>query len=65
MVDVPTQIPNTENFISIVAGESFSLALDSSGSIWSFGYNLYGRLGVGDEEQRTRPTKIEEFLKSK
>jgi alpha-tubulin suppressor-like RCC1 family protein len=56
----PTQIPDTHSFVQISAGDQFSLALDSNGQVWSFGYATYGRLGLGERVgHQFRPTRIE------
>ena len=36
------------NFVKIVNGEDFSLALGSNGSVWTWGYNPYGQRGLGN-----------------
>ncbi len=37
-----------ENITSISAGENYSLALDSNGKVWSWGYNGHRELGLGN-----------------
>jgi alpha-tubulin suppressor-like RCC1 family protein len=59
ILPIPTQIPNTHSFVQVSAGGYFSLALDQNQSVWSFGYNDYGQLGLGDNTLRDIPTKIE------
>ncbi|MCL2333009.1 MAG: Cna B-type domain-containing protein, partial [Actinomycetia bacterium] len=34
-------------FVSLANGCMGGMALDSAGAVWSFGYNLYGELGIG------------------
>jgi hypothetical protein len=42
-----TDVPwPSDDFMEIAAGESHSLALDSSGTIWSWGSNMYGQCSV-------------------
>jgi alpha-tubulin suppressor-like RCC1 family protein len=56
----PTQIESLSvEIISISAGSIHGIVLDKSGSLWSFGYNLYGQLGLGDYCSRSSPCKIE------
>lgn len=47
----PTQVKEGVKFKGIAAGtcanESFSLAIDENGNLWSWGYNRYGQLGNG------------------
>ena len=42
----------------ISVGGYHTLCVDKSGSIWAFGYNYYGQLGLGDTTERTTPTKL-------
>jgi len=42
----------------VACGEEHTLALAEDGSLYSFGGNTYGQLGVGDVRQRDRPTKV-------
>jgi alpha-tubulin suppressor-like RCC1 family protein len=39
------KIPDLSNVVEIADGAQHSLFLDSSGSVWSCGYNIYGQLG--------------------
>ena len=55
----PTRIESLSNIKSISAGYQFGIVLDDSGSLWSFGYNFYGQLGLGDNTNRWSPCKIE------
>jgi alpha-tubulin suppressor-like RCC1 family protein len=56
----PTQIPGTNSFVQVSAGQDFSLALELNGNVWSFGKSASGRLGLGEnlEEAIFSPTKI-------
>jgi alpha-tubulin suppressor-like RCC1 family protein len=54
-VFTPVTISNLASgtkIVSIVASGEHSLALDSSGKIWATGYNKYGELGLGDNDER-------------
>jgi alpha-tubulin suppressor-like RCC1 family protein len=55
----PTRIESLSNIKSISAGYHFGIVLDHSGSLWSFGYNGNGQLGLGDNTNRWSPCKIE------
>jgi alpha-tubulin suppressor-like RCC1 family protein len=55
----PTRIESLSNIKSISAGAQFGIVLDHSGSLWSFGYNNDGELGLGDNTNRWSPCKIE------
>lgn len=47
-----------EKVIHIEAGNEFSLALMSDGSVWSWGQDDSGRLGNGPSGSTTTPTKV-------
>ena len=42
----------------VAAGAAHSLAIDPSGSVWSWGQNLAGQLGTGDHLSRVIPTRV-------
>ena len=44
--------PTGTRYTQISAGGYHVLALDDAGSAWSWGYNLYGELGLGPDEPR-------------
>ena len=43
---------------AVSAGAGFSLVLLENGDLYSFGYNNYGQLGLGDTTDRTQPAKV-------
>ncbi|MBU0677985.1 MAG: chitobiase/beta-hexosaminidase C-terminal domain-containing protein, partial [Verrucomicrobia bacterium] len=43
---------------SIGAGAYHSVALDSSGNVWSWGYNSQGQLGIGSTTPTTSPVRV-------
>ncbi len=45
-------------WVEVAAGEYHALALKSDGTIWSWGDNSYGMLGLGDTTDRHVPTQI-------
>lgn len=47
---VPTQIGTDTDWADAVVGDSHGLALKTDGSLWSFGHNEYGQLGLGFTE---------------
>ena len=55
----PTRIESLSNIKSISAGVYFGMVLNHFGSLWSFGYNEDGELGLGDNTNRWSPCKIE------
>ncbi len=42
----------------VSAGASHTLAVRGDGSLWAWGANDYGKLGVGDKAVRTTPTRV-------
>jgi len=57
LVPVPV-IGLTSGIRAIAAGDSYSLALASDGTIWAWGKNDNGQLGDGDFESRRIPTPV-------
>ncbi len=55
----PVQIGTNNRWVSVATGGYHSLALKSDGTLWAWGANSNGRLGVGDTTNRDIPTKIE------
>lgn len=45
--------------VSVSCGESHVLALDFSKGLWSWGFNKFGQLGLGDTTDRNLPAQIE------
>ncbi|XP_022730891.1 ultraviolet-B receptor UVR8 isoform X2 [Durio zibethinus] len=59
---VRVKFQNSElKFIDVAAGSYHSLALADDGSVWSWGYNIYGQLGRNDENSLA-PQLLEPFL---
>jgi alpha-tubulin suppressor-like RCC1 family protein len=56
--NAPVQAGSSHNWTRVVAGDLFSLGLQSDGSLWSWGYNAFGQLGLGDVLLRSGPTRV-------
>jgi alpha-tubulin suppressor-like RCC1 family protein len=54
----PSSIPNLNDIIQISAGNNSSFFLDKQGRVWVCGENNFGRLGLGDNQNRNSPTMI-------
>jgi alpha-tubulin suppressor-like RCC1 family protein len=52
------EAPWIGDIIGISAGGEHSLILNSNGQVFSFGGNMCGHLGLGDEKNRNQPTII-------
>ena len=46
------------NVVNISCGEEHSIVLDDTGSIWSFGNNCNGQLGLSHTQEIEKPTKL-------
>lgn len=53
----PTQIPGT-SWSDIATSGIVSLARKTDGTLWSWGYNVFGQLGLNDRVQRSSPVQI-------
>lgn len=54
----PTQlVPNTD-WINVAVGSTYTMALKTASTLWSWGRNNYGQLGLGDTINRNTPTQI-------
>jgi hypothetical protein len=54
----PVQIPNLVNITQLAAGESWSYAVRSDGTLWSWGFNGNGQLGDGTATNRLTPVQV-------
>jgi alpha-tubulin suppressor-like RCC1 family protein len=60
------KLPQIEQVIfskNLACGEDHSLILDHEGSVWAFGLNLNGQLGLGHAKVIEKPTKIKSLSK--
>lgn len=54
----PTIVEGLESpVVAVSAGEDFSVAIDNQGSVWAWGNNDSGQLGVGHKDPVTAPIK--------
>ena len=44
---VPYKIPSLSGIVSVAAGYNYSVALKADGTVWTWGGNSYGQLGLG------------------
>ncbi|MFC1743476.1 RCC1 domain-containing protein [Candidatus Riflebacteria bacterium] len=54
----PVKVINLDNVISITAGYAHSVALKSDGTVWSWGYNYHGQLGIGTTTNQLAPVQV-------
>jgi len=57
-IDYPRRIPAILGAVSVAAGSRHSHVLKWDGSVWSFGANEDGQLGLGDTLDRHTPRQI-------
>ncbi len=59
VVSEPQQIGTSNSWKEIASGfENFTIGLKLDGTLWSWGFNVAGQLGLGDNSNRTIPTQI-------
>ena len=51
-----SSVPRT--WIDSVTAGQYVLAIDSNGSLWAWGHNAFGQLGLGDTIGRNRPQEV-------
>lgn len=59
--NVPVQIGSATDWQYISAGDQFSTAIKTNGTLWTWGYNFYGQLGdgtYGTGSEKNIPTQI-------
>ena len=44
--------------VDVQEGKNFSIALKKNGTVWSYGLNTNGQLGIGNSENKTEPTQV-------
>ena len=57
----PTQVGSAHDWASIASGAADSYhtqALKSDGTLWAWGFNQFGQLGLGDTPDRHAPTEV-------
>ena len=55
--NIPTLITNISEIKRIECGYRHSMCIDVNSNLWLFGANEVGQLGLGDKENRSKPTK--------
>ena len=54
----PVQVNNLSDVIAIAGGEESSFALKNDGTVWAWGRNDYGQLGIGINTGTNLPTQV-------
>lgn len=55
---IPERVGVWSDWISVSAGGNFSLGIRADGSLWAWGGNESGQLGLGDNQERHFPTWV-------
>ena len=56
--NIPVRAGNDSDWAAISAGESYTIALKTNGTLWAWGYNYGGQLGDGSKEDRFAPVRV-------
>ena len=54
----PVQVGALTTWLSIAAGDYYSMAIKTDGTMWSWGGNDAGRLGLGDTTNQSSPVQV-------
>ena len=52
------QVTGLSNVVSVAAGDNYTFAVKSDGTVWAWGWNAYGQLGDGTTYQRVTPVQV-------
>jgi len=54
----PIPVGTNENWVTISAGKGFSLGIKADGTLWAWGKNNKGQLGIGTDVATETPTQV-------
>ena len=54
----PKQIGALSTWSQVSCGNNWTMALKTDGTLWSWGYNIYGQLGLGNSTYYSSPKQI-------
>lgn len=57
-ISTPSQVGTNSDWSFVTAGGLHSLAIKNNGSIWAWGWNGFGQLGLTDNISRTSPSQV-------
>jgi alpha-tubulin suppressor-like RCC1 family protein len=55
----PVKVSDLVNVISLSAGKEHSMALKKNGTVWTWGANVKGQLGIGTTQNQNHPILVE------
>ncbi len=56
---IPVQIGTDTNWTDIAAGDNQTIALKGDGTLWAWGSNIYGQLGIGSADLFAHPFPVQ------
>ena len=66
IIKVPLcEVPGMEKISMISCGGYHTTCVDENGSLWTFGYNRNGQLGLGDTENRNKANEVPDITNVK
>jgi len=54
----PVQVGTDTNWAQVAAGYLHSAAIKTTGTLWTWGYNVYGQCGTGNTTNQSAPTQV-------
>lgn len=54
----PIQVGSDTDWSFVAVGSGHTMAIKTNGTLWAWGYNNYGQLGVGDLLDRSSPVQV-------
>ena len=55
LISTPKQVQGVDHVVAVAAGFRYSLALKEDGTVWAWGANDYGQLGIGTQDTASHP----------
>lgn len=55
---VPTQVGSDTHWSCVSASDNFTMAVKTNGTLWAWGRNQYGQLGLGEANTRYSPAQV-------
>lgn len=56
--NLPEQVGSDNNWSKVFSGEFFSFGIKTDKTLWAWGENGYGQLGIGNNEQQLSPIQV-------
>ena len=56
---IPVQVGTELDWVDVSVGNDYTIAKKTDGTLWTWGYNTNGKLGLGDTVNRNAPVQID------